>query len=126
MIERLRALSPPSRHLIYVAGVCRLQYRRLGMVHLVGRLTRVSSFFHHVPTPSYRPSRAGSAPSQSMTALSSASPSQRPTTAPLKRCRVPVPATGHGLQPLDDLFELAKMLSGQRTPNEDTLDRKVR
>jgi hypothetical protein len=60
-----------------------------------------------------------------MTELSSVSLSQRPATAPLKRCRVPVPATGHGLQPLDDLFGPAKMLSYQRTPNEDALDRKV-
>jgi len=94
-------------------------------IALVGRLTRVSPFFHDAPTPSYRPSRTGSATSQSMTTLSSASPAQRPATAPLKRGRVPVPATGRGLQPLDDLFGLARMLSSQRTPNEDALDRLI-
>src|SRR5215218_8075246 len=101
---------------------CVIREQRVS-VKLVGRLTRVSPFFHDAPPPSYRPSPTDSATSQSMTTLSSASPAQRPATAPLKRCRVPVPPTRRSLQPLDDLFGLARMLSRERTPNEDALDR---
>ena len=61
---------------------------------LVGRLTRVSAFLHDALSPSYRPSRIGSATSQGMPSLPSTNPSERSASTPLKRCWISIPSPG--------------------------------